>query len=262
MPLDHEGGQVAVSELDAIISRRKRRNMFELFPDAGPLAFDKYPKHMELFRAGHDYMERCFLAANRIGKTMAAGYEVSCHLSGWYPWWWRGRRFSRPVSCIMAGRTIKTTRDILQRKMLGHPHQVGARKRMDGTGLLPLEWIGQPSWSGSSDLVDTVPIKCLTGGYSMLKFRSYEQGAGAFEGTEEDVIAFDEEPPMDVYGEALIRLTSTTGRFEDNGIMILTFTPLLGYSEVVMQFMPEDMRPLPLPEINEDFYADQDGVIQ
>lgn len=159
----------------------------------------------------------------------------------------------------MAGRTIKSTRDILQKKVLGLAYQSGGRKRMDGSGLLPGEWIGQPSWSGSSDLADTVPIKCLNGGWSMLKFRSYEQGAGAFEGTEEDVVAFDEEPPMDVYGEALIRLTSTTGRFDDNGSMLVTFTPLLGYSEVVMSFMPEHMRPLPPPTLNEDFYADAIG---
>lgn len=256
MPFDHEQGQVLVSEYDAIVTRRRQRSMFELFPDKGPLAYDKYPKHMEFFRAGRRYMERAFMAGNRVGKTIAVGYEAGCHATNWYPWWWRGHRFTRPISGIVAGRTNKTTRDILQKKILGKATMRGKRKVVDGTGLVPTEWIGQPSWGGVPDLVDIAPVKCLNGGYSYLKFRSYEMGVGAFEGSEEDLIVLDEEPPMDVYGEALIRLTSTTGRYEDNGLMMLSFTPLLGYSEVVMQFMPEDMRPMPPPAINEDFYAD------
>ena len=50
-------------------------------------------------------------------------------------------------------------------------------------------------------------------------------------------IWLDEAPPMDVYGECLIR-TATT-----NGIIMLTFTPLLGMSEVVLQFMSVEFRP-------------------
>jgi len=45
-----------------------------------------------------------------------------------------------------------------------------------------------------------------------------------------------EEPPLDVYGECIIR-TATT-----NGIVMLTFTPLAGMSEVVMGFLPAEMR--------------------
>jgi phage terminase large subunit-like protein len=44
----------------------------------------------------------------------------------------------------------------------------------------------------------------------------------------------DEEPPMDVYGEQIIR-TATT-----KGILMLTFTPLEGMSDVVQQFLPSN----------------------
>jgi hypothetical protein len=40
-----------------------------------------------------------------------------------------------------------------------------------------------------------------------------EQGRGAFEGTEEDLIWFDEEPPGDVYAEALVRTVMTNGQY-------------------------------------------------
>lgn len=257
MPFDHDGGLNAIAEIDALISRRKQRNMFQMFPDSGPLAFDKYPKHQEFFRASKTHMEICFMAANRVGKTMSACYAAACHLTGWYPWWWRGRKFKHPITAIAAGRTNKNTRDIFQKKLLGETRQIGNRKRLDGSGLIPGEWIGLPSWaSGVTDLIDTVHIKNLNGGRSQLRFKSFEQGPGAFEGSEEDLICLDEEPPMDVYGEALMRLTSTTGRYEDNGLLLLTFTPLLGYSEVVMQFIPEDMRPAAPPSSTDDFYGD------
>jgi phage terminase large subunit-like protein len=50
------------------------------------------------------------------------------------------------------------------------------------------------------------------------------------------VIWLDEEPPSDVYDECLLRLMTT------EGMMIGTFTPLSGLSEVVLRFLP-DMAP-------------------
>ncbi len=73
-------------------------------------------------------------------------------------------------------------------------------------------------------------------GWSTLGFKSYQQGRGSFEGTALHGIWLDEEPPEDVYGECLIR-TATT-----DGIVMLTFTPLAGMSEVVMSFMPGEMQ--------------------
>jgi phage terminase large subunit-like protein len=87
-------------------------------------------------------------------------------------------------------------------------------------------------------MVDTIPVRhAITGEWSTLGLKSYQQGRGSFEGTEQDVIWLDEEPKLDIYGECLIR-TATTG-----GIIMLTFTPLEGMSEVVLQFMPADQRP-------------------
>ncbi|MEW8416920.1 MAG: hypothetical protein AB2690_06675, partial [Candidatus Thiodiazotropha endolucinida] len=60
------------------------------------------------------------LAANRIGKTEGVGlYELVLHLTGAYPGWWRGRRFSRPIRAWAAADTIKNARAILQAKLLG-----------------------------------------------------------------------------------------------------------------------------------------------
>jgi hypothetical protein len=47
------------------------------------------------------------------------GYELTCHLTGEYPRGGLAGVFNRPVSAWAAGDTGKTTRNILQRKLLG-----------------------------------------------------------------------------------------------------------------------------------------------
>lgn len=218
--------------------RRKSRNKIdEYFPDEGPLRRELYPKHMEFFEAGATYRERCAMCANRVGKTETmGGYETALHLTGEYPHWWKGRRFERPVMFWAAGKTNETTRDIVQTKLFGRVMQ-GARKSLSGTGLVRGSKIGGISWKqGVQDLVDTVMVKHVTGGWSELGLKSYQQGRGAFEGTERDGIWLDEEPPIEIYGECLIR-TATTG-----GMIYATFTPLDGVTETVLQFLPGGLR--------------------
>lgn len=224
-------------ELLEELERRKTRNKIdEYYPDEGTLRRELYPKHMEFFEAGATYRERCAMCANRIGKTEGmGGYETALHLSGQYPHWWKGRRFDRPVAFWAAGKTNETTRDIVQAKLFGRVMQ-GARKSLSGTGLVRGSLIGGIAWKqGVQDLVDTVLVRHVTGGWSELGLKSYQQGRGAFEGTEKDGIWLDEEPPMDIYGECLIR-TATT-----NGLIYSTFTPLEGVSDTVLQFLPEGL---------------------
>lgn len=178
------------------------------------------------------------MAANRIGKTEGAGgYETTLHLTGLYPAWWKGRRFDRQVDWWAAGKTNETTRDIVQAKLLGGIAFADGRKGVSGTGLIPGEMIGSITWKqGVADLIDTVQIKHASGGWSTLGLKSYQQGRGAFEGTEKHGIWLDEEPPLDIYGECLIR-TATTG-----GLVMITFTPLDGMSQTVTTFLPSEYR--------------------
>lgn len=203
------------------------------YPDTGPLRRELYVKHLEFFRLGLQHRERLMLAANRVGKTEGiGGYETVLHLTGLYPHWWEGRRFAQPVRAWVAGKTAKTTRDIVQAKLLGRPISRGGRKTVDGSGLVPGHLIDDVTWNyGIAGFADTVTVRHAGGGTSLLQFKSYEQGSCAFEGTEQDVIWLDEEPPMSVYCECLIRTMTT------DGIVYMTFTPLLGMSEVVMMFL-------------------------
>lgn len=210
---------------------------------------DLYPRHMEFFAVGKKYDERCFMAGNRVGKTIVGGYESTCHLTGIYPDWWEGRRFRHPIRAIAAGKTNETTRDIVQSVLLGDIEWRGPRKTVDGSGMIPTDLIGrdmgQLSWKqGSADLIDMVKIRHKSGGWSKLNLKSYQQGRGAFEGTAQHLIWVDEEPELDVYDEARIRTMTT------NGICILTYTPLEGLTDTVLSFLPASMRPANDEQLN------------
>lgn len=233
--------------IEELVKRRAQRMFFRLYPDEDERQADgemffarrKYAKHLEFFEVGADYRERCAMAANRVGKTFGlGGYETACHLTGLYPHWWVGRRFERPIRAWAAGKTNETTRDIVQSTLLGEISHASGRKGFDGTGVIPGSTLGALTWKqGVSDLVDTIRVRHVSGGWSRLGLKSYQQGRGSFEGTKQHLVWLDEEPPLDIYSECLIR-TATT-----NGVVMLTFTPLEGMSETVLQFMPEDMRP-------------------
>lgn len=206
--------------------RDSRRQFYKLFPDEGELRRELYPRHLEFFEAGKKHKERCFMAGNRVGKTVGAGYELTCHMTGEYPDWWDGLRYDKPVRVLAAGDTGATTRDIIQNKLIGPYDDIG-------TGMIPGDLIHDMTPKrGLPNAVEEVLVKHVpTGGYSRMKFRSYDQGRRIFQGTEEDIIWFDEECPEDVYDEALIR-TMTTG-----GITMLTFTPLSGLTPLVISFL-------------------------
>lgn len=214
-------------------ARRSRTNAIRrYFPDTGPLRRELYPKHLEFFRAGLHHRERLMCAANRVGKTESVGgYELTLHLTGEYPDWWPGHRFARPIRTWAAGDTSKTVRDIIQYKLLGPYNDIG-------TGLIPKRaLVGRPTpKSGVPESFDTIRVRHVSGGESYLVLKSYDQRRESFQGTEQDVIWLDEEPPQDIYTECVLR-TMSTGSFA-GGLVMLTFTPLRGVSDVIQELMP------------------------
>lgn len=218
--------------IDEWAKRKKQRKFFSMYPDEGEHRRELYPKHMEFMECGTEFSERCFMAANRVGKTVGGAFETTCHITGRYPEWWVGRRFDGPVKFWAAGDTAKTVRDIIQVELLGNHNE-------HGTGMIPGDdLIKTTPKAGVPDAVDTIYVKHYDeygdqDGISQLGLKSYDQGRIAFQGTEQDGIWLDEECPMDVYTECLIRTMTT------DGLIYLTFTPLKGLTDVVMSFMPK-----------------------
>lgn len=231
--------------------RMARRSFHSLFPDedtvwTGPktVVFERgekiysrkrYNKAMAFFEATKHYREVNAMAANRVGKTIMGGYAIACWATGLYPKWWPGVTYAGPVDIWVAGQTNETTRDILQRKLFGDITLVNGKKSLSGTGIIPGELlINPPSWkAGVTDLIDTIGVRNSDGAISRIGMKSYQQGRISFEGLEKNIIWFDEEPPLAIYNEGLIRgMTVTDAR------ILSTFTPLLGMSDTSMMFLP------------------------
>jgi phage terminase large subunit-like protein len=101
--------------------------------------------------------------------------------------------------------------------------------------MIPKEnFIGEPSTArGIANAYDTVQVRHKSGGISILQFKSYSQGVQRFASATLDFIWWDEEPPEDIYGEGIARITAT------RGMMFMTFTPLKGVTKVVGRFLYE-----------------------
>lgn len=164
------------------------------------------------------------------GKTFGVSYEGTCHLTGWYPHWWTGRRFNRPVEMWAAGEDSKSVRESLQVTYLGKYENMG-------TGLIPARAIvNAVPRTGVPEAVDLINIKHVKG-TSRLLFKSYDQRREAFQASKVDIVQFDEEPPADIYTEGLTR-TMSTDPTQESGIVMCGFTPLKGLTGVVLSYMP------------------------
>jgi phage terminase large subunit-like protein len=215
---------------------RKTHRLFEFSP---------YKKQREFIDAGADFTERCFMAGNQLGKTFAGAAEVAFHLTGRYPGTagypedgkygdeWRGRRFSEPVVFWVGGETNETVTKSTQRLLCGRIDE-GVEP---GYGAIPKEdiisYVKSPFFPG---LIDRVLVKHHDGdgkedGASLVYFKPYSQGRARWQADTIHGVWFDEEPPYAIYSEGLTR-TNKYGQFS-----ILTFTPLMGMSQVVTKFL-------------------------
>lgn len=177
----------------------------------------------------HDFgatcTQRLLRAGNQQGKTYSGAMEMAIHLTGRYPPWWQGRRFTHPIDAWAACDTGETTRDNPQSALMG---PLGAW----GTGAIPADALVEAKrGQGVADLLDTVLVSHASGGVSKLGFKRYDQGRQAWQGPSKHVIWCDEEPPEQIYNEALARLIAT------GGMVYTTFTPLLGMSSIVTRLM-------------------------
>jgi phage terminase large subunit-like protein len=189
--------------------------------------YDKQKRHLAL---GKTKRERLLMAGNRLGKSETGAFEAACHLTGEYPPDWPGRRFDGPTKGWISGVTALDVRNVCQTKLCG---QYGVESAF-GTGMLPKKaFVDKSLARGVTDAFDTIQVRHKSGGVSVAQFKSNEQGRQKFQGEGLDWIWFDEEPPLDIYGEGLTRIG------ERDGILWMTFTPLEGRSQVVIRFLDE-----------------------
>lgn len=231
-----EGLDLSQLNLDALTLDEKQElldllTLRESMKTANKLAdYKPYPRQKDFHDAGAYALivERMLMAGNQVGKTWSAGFEVAMHLTGRYPDDWAGKRFNHPTIFWACGESIEAMRETVQRILLGRPEAFG-------TGSIPADCIIKMTRrSGVTDAIDTVHVRYIDGGTSTLTLKSYEQGREKFQGETLDGIWFDEEPEMEIYSEGKTR--TQAGDNGAGGIVIMTFTPLKGMSDVVQRF--------------------------
>jgi len=115
----------------------------------------------------------------------------------------------------------------VQRILLGRSGAIG-------TGTIPKDAIVETITArGIADLVGTIKVAHVSGGVSLISLKSYLAGREAFQGETLSWAWADEERDSSIYTELLTRLNV------GNGPLFMTFTPLLGVSEVVRRFLHE-----------------------
>lgn len=215
---DHEIKQVGglIQEFEQVLATTKLKR------------YVPYDWQIEFHEAGALCQERMLMAANRVGKTMSAGAETSHHLTGKYPEDWRGHRFTKPILAWTGSPTNETSRDIVQKELLG-----GLGEEL-GTGWIPREDIvGSPTTrqAGVKNVVESFQVRHASGGLSTCTLKTYEQGWHKWQGTAPHVVWMDEEPDdYMIYSEAQTRVMTT------QGLIYVTFTPLRGVTELVEHF--------------------------
>lgn len=199
-------------------------------------SYKPYRKQHEFHAAGN-IRERLFMAGNQLGKSLANAAEIAFHLTGRYDLYkgpngepWPGRRWDRPVRVMCGSESAELTRDGMQRLLVGNPEA----EEDWGTGYIPLDAIsGWNRRQGTPNALDSISVKHKNGGLSTVLFKSYDQGRTKWQANTVDIVSFDEEPKEEIYSEGITRTTAT------KGMVLMTFTPLLGMSNVVRRFLNE-----------------------
>ena len=207
---------------EALIAEQKRRRIEDRLKYYRP-----YAKQTDFHTAGATYRERLLMAGNQLGKTLAGGFEAAMHATGIYPDWWCGRRFDRPTIGWACGVTGEVVRDTVQRVLVGRSGEAG-------TGAIPKDNIVElVSARGTPDLLDTIRVRHVSGGISVIGLKTYASGREKFQGETLDWVWLDEEPDISIYTEALTRTNVGANP------VWMTFTPLQGVSTVVKRFLHE-----------------------
>lgn len=211
--------------LEEKVLRARRKFIDNFYPISGELRRELYPKQLTFYHAGAEFKLRLFMAANRVGKTYAAAYEIACHVTGIYPEWWIGKKFIHPQNWWVCGVDSKVILSMLQPLFLGKVGELG-------TGMIPYDCLDMPTIKDAQKAdtpISIFRIKHSSGAMSSIEFKSYESGREAFQSWE-GCIWLDEEPPLSIYTECLMR---TMGDY----IMLITFTPLKGPTDTILNFL-------------------------
>ena len=225
-------------ELAFLLEQEQRERTYNklayLWPSEGAYRRELYPKHMDLIRASGQYHELGMLGGNGAGKSMLGAGITAVLATGRYPGWWNGYHVNGPVRWWVVGITKTEVRISTQKYLLGDVAEKGDEYL--GTGLIPKEDIVDiryiPNSNKACDFV-TVRNRAGQGGLSIVRFKSYDQGADTFQADNLHGAWEDEEPPVGIHAEIMQRFRAETRE----GRVITTCTPLKGTTEFISKML-------------------------
>lgn len=246
------------NKLDIVRLLEKKENMFnrsiltweKFYGEASEFPIKLYRKQRIFFECGRHFKVRAFSGGNRSSKSFSATTEVAFHSTGFYPSWWNGIKLNhkKNTTILCVSDDWKTSREVIQSYLLRE--EEGAD---NGTGFIPAHMIDwEKSKKVSKDTYDYIIVNRIDGGTCKIVFRSSGSGRKLFQGFKCDFVLFDEEPPLDVYSEALIRTTTT------DGLVVIAYTPLSGVTPFIKEFLDQDWEKV--FEYNDEPYK-QDNII-
>lgn len=213
------------AKMAALQERHRKYHKLEYYK---PYAFQRDFHNALGHRTNRPAVQKVLQAGNGTGKTVCGAMDTAFHLTGRYPEWWRGHRYRHPPLFMVGGNTNEAVLNICQKALFGDPNEPQAL----GSGSVPIDCIGKRTGkTGVPNAFDAVLVKHISGGWSKVLFRAYEQGPRKHMGYRIDGGWCDEEPPQEIWSQYL-RATISTG-----GVLIITYTPETGLTEVVNGFM-------------------------
>ncbi|RKY56957.1 MAG: hypothetical protein DRP93_00200 [Candidatus Neomarinimicrobiota bacterium] len=198
------------------------------------------PAFIDFFTKGKKERVRGVVAANRVGKTLSATFEVACHLTGIYPtkethgWDWTGLEYKQGIDCFVLGVTSESIHSPgnLKDLLFGEANELG-------TGWIPLNCIESVSFvNEGKGIIKEAVIKHKSGSKSTLGFRVYSQGMAVLMGSSLDLFLVDEAPRDEtIFPQLMTRIQKCKSK---QGRAIFAATPENGLDPLVSQFYNEE----------------------
>ncbi|MCP2003497.1 UNVERIFIED_ORG: phage terminase large subunit-like protein [Buttiauxella agrestis ATCC 33320] len=214
-----------------LIAAARRYNRYYKLDNFQPHQFQR-----EWYWSGIHATLRYLSAANQIGKTFGAAVEMAYHSTGLYPDWWPGRRFDVIDKETMwaMGVSLESTRKVLQSYLIGTDN---AKKASEiGSGLIPREMIRIESVIRDGEIVKSVSIEHIGGGYVELYFYASTQDTTTLHGQKVLYIWLDEQPANELELSGIFAArTLNTG-----GMVAITATPEKGATDLWTQCAESD----------------------
>ena len=162
---------------------------------------------------------RWVFGGNRSGKTECGAVEVIYMARGIHPY----RKNKKSVFGWVVSLSTQVQRDVAQDKIL---------KYLNPDWIVDITMLQGKKDSPKSGIIDQIKIRSVSGGISVIGFKSCDQGREKFQGSSLDFVWFDEEPPKDIYDECKMRVLDKCGD------IFGTMTPLKGltfiYEEIYL----------------------------